>query len=96
MKKHPKILQCDKRGQIVIPKEIRQELGIDESTGFYMFAIQGEGLLLKKIPSETLDENQKILDEITEKADKIKANPANFDKAKKQYKKTKEGNLDIL
>jgi AbrB family looped-hinge helix DNA binding protein len=96
MKKHPKILQCDKRGQIVIPKEIRQELGLDESSGFYMYAIQGEGILLKKIESQTLEDNQHILDEISEKATKINVNTKNLETAKKQYQKTKDGNLDIL
>jgi AbrB family looped-hinge helix DNA binding protein len=96
MKKHPKILQCDKRGQIVIPKEIRQELGVDESSGFYMYAIQGEGILLKKIDSQTLEDNQHLLDEISEKATKINVNTNNLKTATNQYQKTKDGNLDIL
>lgn len=96
MKKYPKIVQCDRRGQIVIPKDIRRELGIDESSGFYMFTITDEGILLKKIPDQTLDDNQEILDELVEKADAIKLNPKNIDTSKKAYKKTKEGGLDLL
>ena len=41
MKKYPKVVQCDKRGQIVIPKDIRNELKIDEGTGFWMYSLAG-------------------------------------------------------
>ncbi|MFT4310038.1 MAG: AbrB/MazE/SpoVT family DNA-binding domain-containing protein, partial [Candidatus Woesearchaeota archaeon] len=54
MKKYPKIVQCDKRGQIVIPKEIRQDLGIDEGCGFWVFSITDEGILLKKMDAPQL------------------------------------------
>ncbi|MFW6449664.1 MAG: AbrB/MazE/SpoVT family DNA-binding domain-containing protein, partial [Nanoarchaeota archaeon] len=30
MKKYPKVVQCDSRGQIVIPKNVRQKLDIGE------------------------------------------------------------------
>ena len=96
MKKYPKIVQCDKRGQIVIPKDIRRELGIDESSGFYMYSITDEGILLKKIPNETLDDNKAIVEEIIEKSKTIGVNPKNVIKAKEDYKKTKEGNLDLI
>jgi AbrB family looped-hinge helix DNA binding protein len=96
MKKFPKIVQCDKRGQIVIPKDIRRELGIDESSGFYMFCINEEGILLKKVPDESLDNNQELLDKIVEKAEVLDVDPKNVEKAKKDYKKTKEGGLDLL
>lgn len=96
MKKFPKIVQCDKRGQIVIPKDIRRELGIDESSGFYMYSITDEGILLKKIPADTLEDKPDVVDEIIEKSSAIGVNPANVEKAKEDYKKTKEGNLDII
>lgn len=44
----PKIVQVDKRGQIVIPKEVRDELNIDISTKFWVYSITDEGILLKK------------------------------------------------
>lgn len=96
MKKYPKIVQCDKRGQIVIPKDIRNELGIDESTGFYMYSITNEGILLKKIEEDSLEKNNEIIAEIEEKAEKIGVNKKNLDKTKEDYKKTKEGNLDLI
>ena len=96
MKKYPKIVQCDKRGQIVIPKDIRAELGIDEGTGFYMYCITDEGILLKKIDEQPLDKNDKILDELKEKADKINIKSKNIEKSEEDYRKTKEGNLDLI
>ena len=61
MKKFPKIVQADSRGQIVIPKDIRRELGIDEGTGFYMYTITDEGILLKKIENKELSDHKEIL-----------------------------------
>lgn len=96
MKKYPKLVQCDKRGQIVIPKEIRQDLGIDEGSGFYMFTIADEGILLKKVKEETLDDNTHLIDEIKEKADKIKINKKNLDKSVEDYKKTRKGGFELI
>lgn len=44
----PKIVQVDKRGQIVIPKDVREELNIDVSTKFWIYSITDQGILLKK------------------------------------------------
>ena len=47
MKKYPTLVQCDKRGQIVIPKNIRLDLGINGNKGFVVYSVTGEGILLK-------------------------------------------------
>jgi len=96
MKKFPKIVQVDSRGQIVIPKDIRRELGIDEGTGFYMYTVTDEGILLKKIDSKELKDNKEILRELDDKASRIGLSKKNLDKSKKRYKKTKEGNLEVI
>jgi AbrB family looped-hinge helix DNA binding protein len=96
MKRYPKIVQCDSRGQIVIPKDIRHDLHIDEGTGFWMYSVTNEGILLKKIDVLPLEENKQILDEIDSKSDKIKVKKSNLVDAMKKYKKTKEGNLEVL
>jgi AbrB family looped-hinge helix DNA binding protein len=44
----PKIVQVDKRGQIVIPKEVRDELDIDAKTTFSVYSVTDEAILLKK------------------------------------------------
>lgn len=98
MKKYPKLVQIDSRGQIVIPKDIRRDLGIDQGTGFWVYSITNEGILLKKAEAPQLDanENQHILSEIEEKHEKIGMKKKNLDHAKKYYKKTKDGNLEVI
>jgi AbrB family looped-hinge helix DNA binding protein len=95
MKKYPKIVQADSRGQIVIPKDVRNELGIDEGTGFYMYTIQEEGILLKKVKDSIL-EGDGAMKEMEEKADKIGLNRKNLKRTVDQYKKRQEGNLELL
>ena len=96
MKKFPKIVQMDSRGQIVIPKDIRIELGLEEGTGFYAYTITDEGLLLKKIKPEVLGENKDILEKLTKKAGRIGIDKKNIDRSVRNYKKTKEGNLELI
>ena len=58
LKKYPKLVQVDARGQIVIPKDMRAELGIENGTGFWMFSIEKEGILLKKVDEPSFDETE--------------------------------------
>ena len=90
MKKYPKIVQCDKRGQIVIPKDIRKELGIEEGSGFYMYAVTEEGILLKKVDEKPLDEEKEILSELIAKSDKVGIDKENIVKTLDKYKKKKK------
>ena len=46
--KYPKVVQADKRGQIVIPKSIRSELKIEEGAAFWIYKTQ-DGIFLKRI-----------------------------------------------
>ena len=96
MKKFPKIIQVDKRGQIVIPKDIRADLGVEEGTGFYMYTVTDEGILLKKIKDEHFEDNKEILSELDEKAEKIDLKKTNLKKTAENYKKTKEGRFDLI
>lgn len=84
----------DARGQIVIPKDMRTELGISSGSGFWMFSIENEGLLLKKIDTPDFDGNS--LSEIKTNSKKINVNSKNLDKASEDYKKGKGGRLDVL
>ena len=44
----PKIIQVDKRGQIVIPKDVREQLKLNSKTNFWVYSVTDEGILLKK------------------------------------------------
>lgn len=96
MKKYPKIVQCDARGQIVIPKEIRLDLGVEEGTGFFMYSITNEGILLKKIETKELKDNDVLITAIKDKSDKINISKEKINKTISDYKKTKEGGLDLI
>ena len=93
MKKYPKIVQCDKRGQIVIPKDLRQELGIDEGSAFWMYSITDEGILLKLVPKDNLSDSD-VINKIKEKAHKIGVSTKNVEKSVKEYKKRPSGRLE--
>ncbi|MFP4403758.1 MAG: AbrB/MazE/SpoVT family DNA-binding domain-containing protein [Candidatus Woesearchaeota archaeon] len=90
MKKYPKIVQCDNRGQIVIPKEVRKYLEINEGTGFFMFTINEEGILLKKIENNSINEKDNIIKEIIENKEKIGIKNENITKTIENYKPEKE------
>jgi AbrB family looped-hinge helix DNA binding protein len=87
MKRFAKIVQVDSRGQFVIPKDVRQELGLVEGAGFYLYIIENEGILLKTVPSKELSEHSHIIHEIEVNADKIKVKKENIDSSIKNYKK---------
>ena len=95
MKKYPKIVQSDDRGQIVIPKEVRRALGIEDGTGFFVYAIEGEGILLKKIDEPDL-ENSDVMKQLEDKADKLKLDKKALKKTAKKYKRTKKGGLEVV
>lgn len=93
MKKFAKLVQTDSRGQLVIPKEVRQELNIEEGTGFYMYIIENEGILLKTIPLKELHEQSHIVKEIEINADKINIKKENIDQSLQKYKRQGKGNI---
>jgi len=96
MKRYPKTLQVDKRGQIVIPKDIRTDLDIEEGTGFWAYTITNEGILLKKIDSPELSKHKEILSELKNKSKKVGIKTKNIETAEKKYKKTKKGKFDLI
>lgn len=49
MAQKPKIVQIDSRGQIVIPKEIREKLGIKGKAEFDLFSISENAIFLKPV-----------------------------------------------
>ncbi len=86
MKRFPKLVSADKRGQFVIPKEVRDALDIDETTGFYVYIIPDEGILLKRVNPPDL-ENDKTVDDLKQHAEQLGISPEALDRAIKDYKK---------
>ena len=59
MAQHPKVVQADKRGQVVIPKSVRAELNIEEGAAFWVYKTE-DGIFLKKIKEayKYIEQNQ--------------------------------------
>jgi len=53
MKKSVKIVQSDKRGQVVIPQSIRKNLGLEEGSAFWVYEME-DGIYLKKVEAPSL------------------------------------------
>ncbi len=92
MKKYPKLVQCDKRGQIVIPKDVRDELDLDMGSGFFVYTLGDGAILLKKVPVEPLSEQEEV-DELRTKAKKVGLKQKDIDNALDDYKIIKRGKL---
>ena len=96
MKRYPKLVQCDSRGQIVIPKEIRTELRADEGTGFWVYSIPGNGILLKRVEPARLEENDVVLKNLEKESKKIGITRKKLSQTVTRYKKEREGGLEII
>ena len=59
MKKSVKIVQSDKRGQVVIPKSIRKNLDLEEGSAFWVYELE-DGIYLKKVEAPSLKSIKKI------------------------------------
>jgi len=62
MKKSVKIVQSDKRGQIVIPKSIRKSLNLEEGAAFFVYEVE-DGIYLKKVEEPSLKSIKKKIKE---------------------------------
>ena len=63
MAKYAKIVQCDKRGQIVIPKSVRGKLGIKEGAAFWVYETE-DGIYLKKVEAPPEKDIKKKIKEL--------------------------------
>ena len=78
----------------MIPKDVREELALDEGSGFWVFSVEGEGILLKKIEQRTLTEEDPSVREILDKKDKLNISQKNVLRAMKKYRSN--GKLEEL
>ena len=93
MKRYPRLVQADKRGQIVIPKDVRKELNIDENTGFYIYVIPGEGMLLKQMEPPNL-KGHNITEELKRNSKELGIDKKSVDGTADRY--SKKGGLEEL
>ena len=96
MKKYPKTVSSDYKGQLVIPKEVREELSIEEGTAFWVFCIENEGILLKRISGEKLSPHDLLIVELRENAEKIGASKSNIEQSVEKYRKKGKAALEEI
>lgn len=94
VRRYAKLVQCDRRGQIVIPKEVRDALGIDESTGFHVYLIPDEGILLKRVEAPELA-NDPALQRLRQHAEALGISAEALERAVAEYKKGNGGIPDL-
>lgn len=87
MKRYAKLLQMDERGQLVIPKDVRQEMGLDAGVGFALYALDNEAILLKPIPMKDLEDHPELMRELETNLSKLKLSKKALEKAQQRYKK---------
>lgn len=87
MKKYPRLVSSDSKGQLVIPKEVRNELSIGEGTAFWAFLVENEGILLKRISGEELGYHDHMVLGIKQKSEKIGVDKTNLDRTIEKYRK---------
>ena len=64
-----KVMKVGEKGQVVIPKSIRERLGIKEGTKFAVYG-RGDTIIFKKIEVPTIEEFERLVDFATEFARK--------------------------
>ena len=64
------LTKMSSRGQVVIPQEIRDELGLKEGSALVVTA-SGDTLLLKRVKTPSKEELLKKLEKLAEKGQKI-------------------------
>lgn len=79
------ITSCSSKGQIVIPNNLRKELGITTGVKLVIFT-DGSNLLLKPVQAPNLDNFQKLIKESRALAQKTKLQPLDVKKIIKQVR----------
>jgi AbrB family looped-hinge helix DNA binding protein len=85
MKRYAKLLQMDERGQLVIPKDVRDELRLETGAGFSLYVLDAEGIVLVPVENKDLRDHPRIVRELEENAEKISVGKVALNKAKERY-----------
>lgn len=78
MSQEPEVTTMSEKGQVVIPQEFRNYLGIKPKTKFIVF-VRGDAIIMKKLQ---LPDIKKEWDDIFKSIDKKKLNLTEYDIAK--------------
>jgi len=83
------IATVSSRGQICIPNDIREEMGIKEGSKV-LFALTGDSLIMKRVNMETFAEITKPLKETMKKSDFTESDVPNLVHRFRTEKKSKK------
>jgi len=93
MKRYAKVVQSDDRGQIVIPKDIRLELGLEQGASYALYVIDKEGIFLKTIPIKELGQHKSVKT-LKANAKKVGIKERSIETSVKKYRKVSVTNLE--
>ena len=94
MKRYAKLLQMDERGQLVIPKDVREELNMSAGAGFMLYVLDDEAIVLKPVPAKDFSEHASTVREIEANVVKLKISKDSVSKAQERYRRQGKHNFD--
>jgi AbrB family looped-hinge helix DNA binding protein len=74
------------KGQVVIPEEIREAMGLEPGVQFVV-VYEGDSIMLKVISQPTLKKLKSLRDKVREQAKKVGLSPADLQSAIKESRK---------
>lgn len=87
----PVIISMSSKGEVVIPKKIRNRLGLKEGTEFVVITA-GDTIILKPFTSPTLDEFDKLIEEARRQAREAGLEPEDI---RKTIRKVRRNNRSV-
>jgi AbrB family looped-hinge helix DNA binding protein len=84
----------DDRGQLVIPKDVREELSLNAGVGFILYALDTEAILLKPIHIKEFSDQRDTVRELEANESKLKLSNKSIESAKARYKTKSKHQFD--
>ena len=84
----PSTTKLSTRGQVVIPEEIRNRLGLEPGAQFVVIG-EGDVVVLKTLSPPDLDELKPLLDEVQKAAEAAGVTPEDVEKAISEVRTSK-------
>ena len=83
----------DERGQLVIPKDVREELNLAAGVGFMLYVLDDEAIVLKPVPAKDFSDHASTVRELEASASKLKISKDSITKAQERYRKQDKHNF---